>query len=86
MTATTLPQGAIDRLALFAEWTNTTPPASILVVQGDSVTFSDELLRYAYLNGLSLDWFWLGDERSLVMAQHETALSERIDFDWRANA
>jgi hypothetical protein len=67
---TGLPEGAIDRLALFAEWTGTTPPACIVIGEGKDRTFSDDILIYADRQGMSLDWFWLGDERSLVMANH----------------
>lgn len=76
-TDTALPSGALERLALFAEWTGTTPPARVLIDQGDGATFSDEILAYAYRNGLSLDWFWLGDERGLVMAYHHEAKKDR---------
>jgi len=68
-----MPGGARDRLALFAEWTGTTPPACVLVDAGDGPTFSRELLTYGRANGLSLDWFWLGDERGLVMQAFNTA-------------
>lgn len=71
---TGLPGDALDRLALFAEWTGTTPPETILEDQGDGWTFSTKFLRYANATGLSLDWFWLGDERGLVMAYHRQAM------------
>lgn len=67
-----LPSGAKERLALFAEWTGTQPPATITEGKGEDLTFSKDLLTYAYRNGLNLDWFWLGDERGPVMAYHRT--------------
>lgn len=66
----TTPEGAMKRLALFGDWTNTTPPARIL---DEDRAFSDEILTYARRTGLSLDWFWLGDERGLVMQAHRAA-------------
>lgn len=68
-----MPAGAYERICLFAEWTKTTPPSQILADQGDGLTFSDELLAYAERNGMSLDWFWLGDETSLVMQAFHVA-------------
>ena len=70
---TLYPHGTLDRLALFAEWTGTTPPETILEDQGDGWTFSTKFLRYAETTGLSLDWVWLGDEKSLVMQAHAVA-------------
>ncbi|RMC35349.1 hypothetical protein [Paracoccus alkanivorans] len=72
-----IPHGAMDRLALFSEWTGTTPPEFILADQGDGWTFSDELLGYAVETGLSLDWFWLGNEKELVMTAHNAAKETR---------
>lgn len=72
-----IPHGAMDRLALFAEWTGTTPPEFILADQGDGWTFSDELIAYCDAYGMSLDWFWLGDERGVVMAAHNAAKEAR---------
>ena len=54
---TGLPAGALERLALFAEWTGTTPPARILDGEGEERTFSDDILAYADEQGMSLDWF-----------------------------
>ena len=68
-----MPAGVLDRLALFAEWTGTEPPAAIL--DGDS--FAPDFLRYAHANGLSLDWVWMGDERGLVMQAHHAAKGRR---------
>lgn len=68
---------ALDRLALFAEWTGTMPPERILVGAGEDATFSDEMLTYAKAHGLNLDWFVLGDERGLVMAYHREAKKDR---------
>ncbi|PTQ72731.1 hypothetical protein [Celeribacter persicus] len=68
-----LPQGALDRLSLFGEWTGTTPPENILEDHGDGPTFSNDLLSYAVENGMSLDWFWMGDERGLVICAHNEA-------------
>ncbi|WP_127113065.1 hypothetical protein [Shimia sediminis] len=68
-----LPAECMERLALFAEWTNTTPPERIVYSKGKDQTFSDEIIMYAHTTGMSLDWFWLGDERGLVMAAHNQA-------------
>lgn len=65
-----LPEGALERLALFAEWTGTMPPACLVIREIEGLAFSEDLLVYANKQGLSLDWFWLGDERSLVMSYH----------------
>lgn len=72
-TDTGVPAGARERLSLFAEWTGTTPPAAIL--DGDS--FAADFLRYAATTGLSLDWVWLADERSLVMQAHNATRGGR---------
>jgi hypothetical protein len=72
-TDTALPDGALDRLALFGEWTGTTPPKNILEDLGDGPIFTNDILSYAQENGLSLDWFFLGDERGLVMRAHNAA-------------
>lgn len=64
---TAVPAGALERLALFAEWTKTEPPAKILEGAGEDRTFTAELLIYADANGMSLDWLWQGNERGLVM-------------------
>lgn len=74
---TPYPAGMLDRLTLFAEWTGTTPPDTILEDQGDGWTFSTEFLAYCNANGLNLDWVWLNDERGLVMAYHNAALRGR---------
>lgn len=71
---TPYPAGMTDRLALFAEWTGTTPPDTILEDQGDGWTFSTEFLTFCALNGMSIDWVWLGDEKSLVLGAHNAAL------------
>lgn len=68
-----MPKGASERLALFAEWTRTTPPECILVDEGDGPTFSEDILHYCLRTGLNLDWFWLGNERGLVMQAHNAA-------------
>lgn len=68
-----LPDGALERLALFAEWTGTTPPKNPVTNEGGDLYFSDELLSFADESGLSLDWFWLGDERGLVIGAHNHA-------------
>lgn len=70
---TGVPKGSLERLAMFAKWTNTTPPEHIINGKGHDQTFSDDILIYADKNGMSLDWFWLGDERGLVMAAHHQA-------------
>ncbi len=72
--ATGLPADAMERLALFAEWTGTTPPACLTEGKGEDLTFSDDLLTYANRFGLNLDWFLLGDERGLVMAYHRAEI------------
>ncbi|WP_297754647.1 hypothetical protein [uncultured Shimia sp.] len=68
-----LPAGSMERLALFAEWTNTTPPERIMDGEGENRTFSQDILVYAKENGLSLDWFWMGNEMGLVMQAHYQA-------------
>ncbi|WP_417272739.1 hypothetical protein [Celeribacter halophilus] len=72
-----LPIGSIERLARFAEWTNTTPPEKILEDHGDGPTLSNEILTFALENGLSLDWFLLGDEQGLVLGAHNAAKEAR---------
>lgn len=74
---TPYPAGMMDRMALFAEWTGTTPPETILEDQGDGWTFSEEFLTFCALNGMSIDWVWLGDEKSLVLEAHNAALRGR---------
>ncbi|WP_017999959.1 hypothetical protein [Paracoccus sp. N5] len=69
----TYPEGVLDRLTLFAEWTGTTPPKRLLNGEGEDRTFTDELLVYCDQNGLSLDWLWLADEKSLVMQAFHAA-------------
>jgi hypothetical protein len=76
-----LPSGAKERLALFAEWTGTTPPANITQGKGEDLTFHSDLLAYARRNGLNLDWFWLGDERGLVLAYHRRELVKSLGAD-----
>lgn len=73
-TDTGVPGGALERLALFAEWTRTTPPERITEGKGEDLTFSRDLLTYARRYGLNLDWFWLGSERGLVMSYHHAAM------------
>lgn len=70
-----LPCGTRDRLALFAEWTGAEqfPPSKILMRTDNCDTFSPEFLAYCLANGLSLDWVWLGDERSLVIGAFHAA-------------
>lgn len=58
---TGLPVGARERLDAFAAQTGTTPPACILVDEGDGNTFSTEFLHYCLETGLSLDWFYFGE-------------------------
>lgn len=72
----TMRTAAAERLALFAEWTGTTPPERILDGEGTEATFSDALLAYAEAEGLSLDWLWLADDKGLVMAGHHAAKAE----------
>ncbi|WP_028031124.1 hypothetical protein [Gemmobacter nectariphilus] len=72
----TMKAAAAERLALFAEWTGTTPPERILDGEGAEATFSDALLAYAEAEGLSLDWLWLADDKGLVMACHNAAKAE----------
>ena len=67
----------LDRMALFAEWTSTTPPENVLEDQGDGWTFSTEFLEFCALNGLSSDWVWLGDAKSLVLEAQNAALRGR---------
>ncbi|KJZ31565.1 hypothetical protein TW83_07820 [Paracoccus sp. S4493] len=70
-----LPCGTRDRLALFAEWTGAPvfDPAQVVEKTEDGDTFSTEFLAYCCATGLSLDWVWLGDERSLVMGAFHAA-------------
>lgn len=74
---TILPDGVTERLALFSEWTGTTPPDRLLNGEGEDRTFTDEFLVYCRINGLSLDWVWLGNEMSLVMRAHHAAKEGR---------
>jgi hypothetical protein len=71
---TAMPAGALERLALFAEWTRTTPPERITEGKGEDLTFSRDLLTYACRYGLNLDRFWLGSERGFVMSYHHAAM------------
>ena len=68
-----MPASAAERLAQFAAWTGTTPPHCVTVGAGADRTFSDAILAYAAEQGMSLDWWWLGDARGLVMANHHRA-------------
>ena len=70
-----LPLGARDRLALFAEWTGAPrfDPNEIVERTEDGDTFSTEFLTYCAVTGLSIDWVWLGDERSLVLGAFNAA-------------
>ncbi len=43
-----------------------------LALRGER-TFSDDFLAYAHGTGLSLDWVWLNDERSLVIGAFHAA-------------
>lgn len=72
-TNTGLSADALDRLALFAEWTGTTPPEVLTEEDEDGPTFSREMLAYCNRFGLNLDWLVLADERGLVMAYHRAA-------------
>ena len=55
---------AKERLATFADWTQTTPPETIVDAEG---CLTDEFLAYCVENGVSLDWVLLGDAMPLVM-------------------
>lgn len=74
-TARRYPAGVSERLAMFAEWTGTQLFPIENVVEGldDERTFSTDFLRFCNENGLSLDWVWLGDERSLVIEAFHSA-------------
>ena len=76
---TGLPDGVAERLATFAEWTNTTLfPADKVVVECDGGhTFSSEFLAYAQEVGMSLDWAYSGDAMGLVMRAHNAAREGR---------
>ncbi len=77
-----LPKDALERLALFAEWTDTTPPAKIMAADG---AFSADLLAYAVDTGLSLDWLTLGNEQGLVCQSYRIAREARENTVWRAD-
>ena len=70
---TALSGGVHERLTLFAEWTGTKPPEKLTEGAGDERTFSDDLLMFCHETGLSLDWVWLGDEKSLVLQAFNAA-------------
>lgn len=53
------------RLELCAEWTSTEAPNELL---DDNGSPSQELLRYCRKESLNLDWLFIGDIRSLVLA------------------
>lgn len=59
-----------QRLAEFAVWTGTVPPAQLLDADGEP---TDALRAYCRENGLSLDWLFAGDAQSLVMQAHHAA-------------
>lgn len=75
-----MPTGPKERLAKFAKWTGTTPPAKITEGEGEDLTFSAELLTYANRHGLNLDWFWLGDVRGLVMSFHRCETNSTLQI------
>lgn len=76
-TDTGLPDGVAERMAQFVEWTGITPPTRLTEDQGDGRTFTTELLNFAGETGLSLDWLWLGTERSLVLGAFHAAQEGR---------
>ncbi len=53
------------RLVQFAEWTSTEAPCELL---DDNGSPSQELLQYCREESLNLDWLFIGDVRSLVLA------------------
>lgn len=46
------------------------PARLVTFREGADRTFSDAILVYAAEQGMSLDWWWMGDARGLVMANH----------------
>ncbi|MDP5307584.1 hypothetical protein [Paracoccus spongiarum] len=72
---TGLPQGVAERLALFSKWTGAAlfPADQMLEGPTGERTFSETFLTYAVENGLSLDWVYFGDERSLVLQAYAEA-------------
>lgn len=69
-----LPEGTAERLAKFAKLTGTTPPEGIFDAGGAP---TDDILDFARVNGLSLDWLYFGDEAPLVMRAHNAAREGR---------
>lgn len=61
---------AQSRLKSFAAWTGTVAPQSML---DDDGAPTDELLDYCRHENLSLDWLFLGDEKSLVLGLRKKA-------------
>ena len=78
-TDTALPAGVCDRLRLFSTWTGAEPfpPAEMVEPAEGGVTFTTAFLSYCDANGLSLDWVWLGSERSLVLGAYNATKGGR---------
>ena len=69
-----------ERLALFAQWTNTIAPGRLL---GDDEAPSKEFLEYADINDCSLDWVFRGDLKSLFYSGRKPELyriQERLNI------
>lgn len=71
------------RLAQFAEWTGTTPPATMVDGKGE---FNPDFLAYSAREGLSLDWVLLGDVRGLVMRGRVQMASPNVSGQGEASA
>lgn len=73
------PGGVRERFALFADWTGAPlfPFENMTEGPDSDRTFSTAFLRYCADYGMSIDWVWLGDERSLVLEAFYKAQEDR---------
>lgn len=69
------PASVMERFALFSEWTGAPlfPIEDMTEGPEDDRTFSTAFLHYCAAHGMSIDWVWLGDERSLVIGAFHAA-------------
>lgn len=65
-----LPPGTVARLAQFARWTASTPPAVLLAPDGAP---SAALLDYSRDHGLSMDWLFSGDATAWAIQAEKLA-------------